>query len=62
MEVIVRDNNVDHALRTLKRRCKEKECIKMKREEHMKSHRKKLEKSQSLREDGKLQRKTTRSY
>ena len=55
MEVIVRDNNVDHALRTLKKKMQREGMYRemKKRRGHMKSlQKKKQEKRQNLSEDG----------
>ena len=65
MEVIVRDNNVDHALRTLKKKMQREGMyreMKKRRAYEKPSEKKKLEKRQSLREDGETTKKTTRSY
>ena len=53
MEVIVRDNNVDNALRTLKKKMQREGMYReMKRRAYEKPSEKKLEKKQSLLEGG----------
>ena len=65
MEVIVRDNNVDHALRTLKKKMQREGMyreMKKRRAYEKPSEKKAREKAESLRRWRKLQRKGTRSY
>ena len=54
MEVIVRDNNVDHALRTLKKKMQREGMYRemKKRRAYEKPSEKKLEKKLKLKEDG----------
>ena len=65
LEVIVRDNNVDHALRTLKKKMQREGMyreMKKRRAYEKPSEKKAREKAESERRWRKLQRKTTRSY
>ena len=65
MEVIVRDNNVDHALRTLKKKMQREGMyreMKKRRAYEKPSEKKAREKAESVRRWRKLQRKGPRSY
>ena len=65
IEVIVRDNNVDHALRTLKKKMQREGMyreMKKRRAYEKPSEKKAREKAESVRRWRKLQRKSTRGY
>ena len=65
MEVIVRDNNVDHALITLKKKMQREGMyreMKKRRAYEKPSEKKAREKAESVRRWRKLQRKTVRGY
>ena len=65
MEVIVRDNNVDHALRTLKKKMQREGMYRemKKRRAYEKPSEKKAREKLRLKEDGEnFKEKTTRSY
>ena len=65
LEVIVRDNNVDHALRTLKKKMQREGMyreMKKRRAYEKPSEKKAREKAESVRRWRKLQRKTGRSF
>ena len=65
LEVIVRDNNVDHALRTLKKKMQREGMyreMKKRRAYEKPSEKKAREKAEAERRWRKLQRKTTRNY
>ena len=65
LEVIVRDNNVDHALRTLKKKMQREGMyreMKKRRAYEKPSEKKAREKAESARRWRKLHRKSSRSY
>ena len=65
MEVIVRDKNVDHALRTLKKKMQREGMyreMKKRRAYEKPSEKKAREKAESVRRWRKLQRKTVRGF
>ena len=65
MEVIVRDNNVDHALRTFKKKMQREGMyreMKKRRAYEKPSEKKAREKAESVRRWRKLQRKSVRGY
>ncbi len=65
MEVIVRDNNIDHALRTLKKKMQREGMyreMKKRRAYEKPSEKKAREKAEAVRRWRKLQRKDTKGY
>ena len=65
MEVIVRDNNIDHALRTLKKKMQREGMyreMKKRRAYEKPSEKKAREKAEAVRRWRKLQRKGTKGY
>ena len=65
LEVIVRDNNVDHALRTLKKKMQREDMyreMKKRRAYEKPSEKKAREKAEAVRRWRKVQRKTSRGF